>query len=268
MATLIAFDTATERMTVALQHGERVFAHEGEGGAKASATLLPAIFALLAEAGIALADLDAIAFGRGPGAFTGLRTACSVAQGLAFGAGKQVLPIDSLLAVAEDARAGGIDRRRVWTVIDARMAQIYAAEYEHVDGRWSTRVAPFLTDCEALAERWRDDPPEAIAGNALIVFAGQLATADAVLAPMATPSALAMLRLAGRAWSDGTAVDPTLALPLYVRDNVAQTTAEREAARQKKDPNGVRPSLPEGGERSGEGAILSSEARGARSVLP
>src|SRR6478735_2551562 len=157
MATLIAFDTATERMTIALRRGERVVAHEGEGGARASATLLPAILRLLGEAGITVADLDAIAFGRGPGAFTGLRTACSVAQGLAFGAGKLVLPIDSLLAVAEDARAAGLAPRRVWALIDARMDQIYAAEYEHVEGRWSTRVAPFLTDCEALAERWRTD---------------------------------------------------------------------------------------------------------------
>jgi len=261
MTTLIAFDTATERMTVALGRGERVFAHEGEGGAKASATLLPAIFALLAEADVTLADLDAIAFGRGPGAFTGLRTACSVAQGLAFGVGKGVLPIDSLLAVAEDARAAGLDPRRVWALIDARMDQIYAAEYEHVDGRWSTRVAPFLTDCEALAVRWQDDPPAAIAGNALVVFAGRLASADAALAPQATPSALALLRLAEQAWADGATVDPALALPLYVRDNVAQTTEQRDLARQKRGPDGARPSLSEGGARSGAGAILSSGAR-------
>jgi tRNA threonylcarbamoyladenosine biosynthesis protein TsaB len=241
MATLIAFDTATERMTVALQRGDRVFAHDGEGGARASATLLPAIFHLLEDAAIALADLDAIAFGRGPGAFTGLRTACSVAQGLAFGAGKRVLPIDSLLAVAEDARAAGLAAPRVWALIDARMDQIYAAEYERIDDRWSTRVAPFLTDCEALAIRWRDDPPQAIAGNALVAFAGRLATADAACAPAATPSALALLRLADRAWADGAAVDPASALPLYVRDHVAQTTAERESARLEKSPDGARP---------------------------
>ena len=155
-STLIAFDTATERMTIALRRGERVVAHEGEGGARASATLLPAILGLLGEAGIAVADLDAIAFGRGPGAFTGLRTACSVAQGLAFGAGKRVLPIDSLLAVAEDAR-GDATTLRVWALIDARMDQIYAAEYEYDGERWTVRVAPFLTDCEALASRWRDE---------------------------------------------------------------------------------------------------------------
>jgi len=262
MATLISFDTATERMTVALRHRERLYSHDGEGGAKASATLLGAIFGLLDGTGIALADVDAIAFGRGPGAFTGLRTACSVAQGLAFGARKPVLPIDSLLAVAEDARAAGLAPRRVWALIDARMDQIYAAEYEYVDSRWSTRVAPCLTDCEALAERWRTDPPEAIAGNAITVFAGRLATAGAALAAQATPSAIALLRLAEQAWTDGAAVDPALALPLYVRDHVAQTTAEREAARAQRDPSGVRPSLSEGGERSGEGAILKPPLQG------
>jgi tRNA threonylcarbamoyladenosine biosynthesis protein TsaB len=266
MATLIAFDTATERMTAALRRGERVVAHDGEGGAKASATLLPAIFDLLDEAGIVLADLDAIAFGRGPGAFTGLRTACSVAQGLAFGAGKPVLPIDSLLAVAEDARAGGLAPARVWSLIDARMEQIYAAEYEHVDGRWSTRTAPFLTDCEALAERWRSEPPHAIAGNALTAFAGRLATGEAALAPDATPSAVALLHLAEQAWADGAALDPALALPLYVRDNVAQTTAERELTRQKENPSGVRLSLSKGGGRSAEGAVLSGLPSGLRAV--
>ena len=233
MATLIAFDTATERMTIALRHGDRVFLHEGEGASRASATLLPAILGLLGEAGIGLADLDAIAFGRGPGAFTGLRTACSVAQGLAFGAGKRVLPIDSLLAVAEEAR-GDASALRVWALIDARMEQIYAAEYEHANGRWTTRVAPFLTDCAELEARWRAAAPTALAGNALAVFGARLPTGDATLFPAATPTASALLRLAEQAWADGAAVDPALALPLYVRDKVADTEAERGALRARK----------------------------------
>src|SRR5258705_2477848 len=230
MATLIAFDTATERMTIALVRGERIFAHDGAGGARASATLLPTILTLLTEAGIAVADLDAIAFGRGPGAFTGLRTACSVAQGLAFGAGKRVLPIDSLLAVAEDAH-GDATPRRAWALIDARMDQIYAAEYEHDGARWTTRLAPFLTNCDALAARWQDDPPAAIAGNAIGIFGARLATGDAALFADAAPTARALLRLAEQGWTDGNAVDPALALPLYVRDKVADTEAERAALR-------------------------------------
>jgi tRNA threonylcarbamoyladenosine biosynthesis protein TsaB len=230
MAALIAFDTSTERMTVALQSGDRVLAREGSGGAQASTVLLPTIFGILDEAGLALADLDAIAFGRGPGAFTGLRTACSVAQGLALGAGKPVLPIDTLLAVAEDARPVA-PSSRTWALLDARMDQIYAAEYEHAEGRWTTCVAPFLTDCEALAARWRAAPPTLVAGNAIAAFGARLHTGAATLVPDAAPTARALLRLAAQAWSAGSAVDPALALPLYVRDKVAETEAERAARR-------------------------------------
>ena len=230
MTTLLAFDTATERLTIALRHGDRTWSHAGDGGARASATLIPAILALLHGAGLALDDLDAIAFGRGPGAFTGLRTACSVAQGLAFGADKPVLPIDSLLAVAEDARAGaGASDLRVWVAIDARMDQIYAAEYAHTSGGWTTHTPPMLTDCEALSARWHTAPAQAIAGNALAVFAARLPTAGALLFPEARPEATAMLALAEAAWRAGEAVDAALALPLYVRDKVAETTAERAA---------------------------------------
>src|SRR5690348_11811729 len=113
---LLAFDTSTEVMSIAVAHGAQLWQHTGAGGAQASSTLIPAIQALMAQAGLQFEQLDAIAFGRGPGSFTGLRTACSVAQGLAFGASARllpganvpsqvrVLPIDTLLAVAEEAR--------------------------------------------------------------------------------------------------------------------------------------------------------------------
>ena len=100
MSVLLAFDTATEQMNIALSVHGVVTVHEAAGGALASATLIPAILALLAAAGLTLREVDAIGFGRGPGAFTGLRTACSVAQGLAFGADRPVLAIDTLLAYA------------------------------------------------------------------------------------------------------------------------------------------------------------------------
>jgi len=243
MPALIAFDTSTERMSVALRCGERVVAREGEGGARASATLLPTVLDVLAEAGIALADLDAIAFGRGPGAFTGLRTSCAVAQGLALGSGKPVLPIDTLLAVAEDARGAAADVR-IWALLDARMEQIYAAEYAHADGRWTTLVAPFLADCDALAARWHDAPPAVVAGNAIAAFGARLRTGDAATVPDAAPRASALLRVAEQAWAEGAALDPSLALPLYVRDKVAETERER-AARSlavSAAPNGAAPS--------------------------
>jgi tRNA threonylcarbamoyladenosine biosynthesis protein TsaB len=230
MTALLAFDTASESMIVALASGGRLRSHTGAGGAKASATLIATILRLLGEAGLGLRDLDAIAFGRGPGAFTGLRTACSVAQGLAFGAGKPVLPIDSLLVVAEEARSGASEFR-VWTTIDARMEQIYAAEYAFANGRWNMLHAPMLTDCDALSRRWRSAPAETVAGDAIVAFGTRLETGDAILRPEARASAGALVKLAERAWRDGTGVDPAQALPLYVRDKVAETTLEREAKR-------------------------------------
>ena len=155
---LLAFDTATERISIAVAAHGRTWTHEGEGGARSSATFLPAVMALLDEAGVSVAALDAIAFGRGPGAFTGLRVACAVAQGLAFGAAKPVLPVDTLLALAEDARAGAADFA-VWALLDARMDEIYAAEYVHGAGGWTVRTAPMLTSPEALETIWREHEP-------------------------------------------------------------------------------------------------------------
>lgn len=233
MNALLAFDTATERMSVALAVGAEVSLHEGEGGALASATLLPVILELLARADLKVRDLDAIAFGRGPGAFTGLRTACSVAQGLALGAARPVLPIDTLLAVAEDARtaAGAGAPLRVWVAMDARMGEIYAAQYAFANARWQVLDAPMLTTPEALNQRWSEQAPQAVAGSALAAFGERLRTQGAACSPAALPRAAGMIPLARALWGAGGAVDAALALPLYLRDKVAQTSAERDAVR-------------------------------------
>jgi len=228
--TLLAFDTATELLSVALAAGGRVRSHEAAGGALASATLVPAILRMLDESGVALRDVDAIVFGRGPGAFTGLRTACSVAQGLAFGAAKLVLPVDTLLALTEDARRSAAPQR-VWALLDARMNEIYAAQYAFDGTRWEVLDAPMLTTPEVLNERWRGEPPDVVAGNALGVFGERLVIGAAESAPDALPRASALLALAPALIERGALVDAALALPLYVREKVAQTTAERDAAR-------------------------------------
>jgi len=230
MTTLLAFDTSTERMHIGLAVGARVWLHDGDGAAQASAQLIPQLLHLLSQAGIALRDVDAIAFGRGPGAFTGLRTACSVAQGLAFGAGKPVLALDSLLAVAQSARtaAGASD---VWAAMDARMDEVYAAHYRHDGMRWEAAVPPALYRLEALRELWTAAPPRCIAGSALAAFGDRLAVGPAVLVAESWPDAPALLALARDAWEDDEGVDAALALPLYLRDKVALTTAEREAAK-------------------------------------
>ena len=228
MSTLLAFDTATERMSLALAVDGRVWTHESAGGAAASATLMPAIISLLARADTSMRQLDAIAFGRGPGAFTGLRTACAVAQGLALGLGRPVLSLDTLMAVAEDAR-GGDSHWQGWVVIDARMNEIYAAHYRHAQGAWQVLEPPRLCTAQTLNARWLDDAPLAVAGNALAAFDGQLQSGAARCQPDAAPRAAALLPLAASLWQRGAAIDPALALPLYVRDNVAQTTTERAA---------------------------------------
>lgn len=234
---LLALDTATETMAVGLADGEASLAVNAEGGALASDRLLPTVMEQLAQRGLAPADLDAIAFGQGPGAFTGLRTAVSVAQGLAFGIGCPVLPIDSLLIVAEDARAqagplgpdGVFD---VWVAMDARMDEAYAAAYRHDGQRWHTRVAPALYDLPTLAARWAaDGAPLHLAGSAIEAFAGRLVWGPAQLWPRVDDRAAALLRLARAAWVQGLSVPAAEALPVYLRDKVALTTAEREAAK-------------------------------------
>ena len=239
MNALLAFDTATEQMSIALAVADRVWTHEAAGGALASAALVPTIFALLGQGGVGLRDLDAIAFGSGPGAFTGLRTACSVAQGLAFGANKPVLPIDSLMAVAEDARAGQ-PAWQGWVTMDARMDEIYAGQYRFDAGCWRVLGAPRLTTPQALNDAWQAAPPDTVAGNALAAFGGRLQTGAARRLPGAMPRAAAMLPLARQRWEEGGGVPAELALPTYLRDKVAQTTAEREAARQGAAAAGVR----------------------------
>ncbi len=230
MSTLLAFDTSTERMSVALCKGASIWRHEAGGGAKASAMLIPAILALLDEADLRFEDLDAIAFGQGPGAFTGLRTACSVAQGLAYGARKPVLPVGTLMTIAEDARAGA-DAIRVWVLMDARMNEIYAAEFKFTDGAWRELDAPALRSVDALNAIFDRRPPEVVAGNAIDVFGDALALGHAQRLPAAWPNAWSMLPLADALWQRGGAVEAVHALPLYVRDKVAETIEERAASR-------------------------------------
>ncbi len=230
MSAILAFDTSSETMHVGLRIDGRDWLHESAGGAKASAELLPAIFSLLERAGAQLRDLDAIGFGCGPGAFTGLRTACAAAQGLALGAGKPVLAVDTLMAIAEDARQG-IDRMQVWCTVDARMDQIYAAHYLIEGGRRTVLDAPMLVSADELNRAWQEAPPRHVAGNALVVFAGCIETGSAHCHARAAPRAAALLTLAEQHWGQGDALDAGAAAPAYVRDKVAQTIAERAAAR-------------------------------------
>jgi tRNA threonylcarbamoyladenosine biosynthesis protein TsaB len=235
---LLAFDTSTEWMAVALHSDSGAWLADEPGGARASATLLPRITALLSDAKLPGSEVGLVAFGSGPGAFTGLRTSAAVAQGLALGWGVPVLAIDSLLIVAEDARrqigmataavgdAG--EPLDIAVLMDARMDQVYAASYRWSQRRWSTLDAPELFDLATLARGWPGRRLSCIAGSALAAFGERLVLPAALRVPSERQRAAALLHLAQAGRADGQGVDAALGLPLYVRDKVALTTIERE----------------------------------------
>lgn len=229
---LAVLDTATETLHLGVCIGEHEWVREVPGGAASSAALLPALFGLLEEAGLDLRQLDAIGFGRGPGAFTGVRTACAVAQGLALGAQRPLLALDTLMAVAEDARRLGAGPQ-LWVAVDARMNEVYAARFHHTSAGWTALEPASLWAPDALAAQVRAEPAGTeVAGNSLVAHAAAWAVGTELAGPrwpQAAPRASALLALARAAWARGDTLDAAQALPLYVRDKVAQTTAERRA---------------------------------------
>ncbi len=234
---LLAFDTSTDRVSIAVQREAAVWQHEAAGGALASSTLIPAIEALMAQAQLRYGQLDAIVFGRGPGSFTGLRTACAVAQGLAYGAGVPLLPVDTLLAVAEQARlqhAPQAPTLQLLALLDARMGELYAAPYAWAEGRW-LRTGDYRL---ARPDQLQVPSGHALAGNALALYDAQLPPAPRW---PAQPTAGALLRLAPALWAAGAAVPAEQALPLYIRDKVALTTEERAAAHPHRHPAPPKP---------------------------
>lgn len=228
---LLALDTSTERMSVAVQRagadGLEVWHCGGVGGAQTSLTLIATIQAVMAQAQLEFDHLSAIVFGQGPGSFTGLRSACSVAQGLAFAANIPVLPVATLLAVAEEARWQYAAKRDSWRVIallDARMDQLYAGRFEYHDQCWRQLESDELICPEDL----RCEAGWDLAGNVFTAYGERLPIAP-VQRIEALPSACGLLRLAPDLLARGAGVSAELALPLYVRDKVAQTTQERAA---------------------------------------
>ncbi len=245
---LLAIETSTDALSVALGTGEPgapLWQRSGPGGAQASGTLLPMVRSLLTEAGWSLDTLAAVVFGRGPGSFTGLRTACSVAQGLAYGAqglgragGLPVLPVDTLLALAEEARRAQVDAGQpvpgvIVALLDARMGEVYVTPYAcgAAGPAGLTPLAPPRLCTPADLPAYLQDlaPGERLlAGN---VFDMDVLAALVGERRTALPTAAALLRLAPGLLAAGHAVAAQDALPLYVRDKVAQTTAERESIR-------------------------------------
>ncbi|MDR3323021.1 MAG: tRNA (adenosine(37)-N6)-threonylcarbamoyltransferase complex dimerization subunit type 1 TsaB [Zoogloeaceae bacterium] len=225
---ILALETSTESGSCAFWQEGGVLVADCPPGRSHSETLIPLVQQLLAEAGCGFAALDAIAFGMGPGAFTGLRVACGVAQGMAAALDLPMLPVGSLEAMAW--ATGG---ERVLSLLDARMGEVYCGAFERDDAR---PVA--LTELAAQT-------PEAIvlpqgegwlaAGNALRAYPQLAARFEGLpgwrCLPAILPHAKEVAELGALAFLRGEALDPALAAPRYVRDKVARTTAERLADR-------------------------------------
>ncbi len=236
MPIILAIETSSELASCALLNGAdgadtpgltRVLTREASGVRTHSQSILPMVQELLRDAGLLLADCDAIAFGAGPGSFTGVRTACGVAQGLAFGARKPVLPLVTLEAMAEACRAR-TGATEVLAVLDARMGEVYWAQYRWT-GAWQVVREPALCAPGDVA-------PEMVAGLAACgngFAAYPEAFADAPFAAGAhgdiLPHAREFAVLGVAALAAGRAVPADEAQPLYLRNKVAYTSAERQA---------------------------------------
>lgn len=223
---LLALETSSEFCSVALATEEDCLSREMEAGQRHSSVLLPMIDELLAEAGIARRQLSGIAFGAGPGSFTGVRIACSVAQGMGLGLGLPLYPVATLEAMAEMS-----GHNRVIAALDARLDEIYAAVYQRAQEGWECMLAPCLTSLEALPEPagggWAGlGSAFAMKDMALAKrLAAHLAWSTAAVHPEAEGVARLARIMAGR----GAGVDAAAAHPLYLRDKVALTVAERGA---------------------------------------
>lgn len=215
---LLALDTATEACTVALWLDGEVL-ERFEPGGQHSERILTMVDALLAEAGLVLTQFDAVAFGRGPGSFTGLRIGAGVTQGLAFGADLSVVPVSSLAALAQ-----GQDANRVLAAFDARMQQVYWSAYvRNAQGRMELHGQEAVLSPQAVpvpeGEGWLGAGPGWDAyGTALEQRLGSCLTG---WRRQCLPRARHVAELGAAALLAGQVVAPEEALPVYIRDDVA-----------------------------------------------
>jgi tRNA threonylcarbamoyladenosine biosynthesis protein TsaB len=224
---ILALDTSTEWLSVALFDGRQSVALRERAGSASSERILPAIGEILAQGGTPLASLDGIAFGAGPGSFTGIRIACGVTQGLAFGANLPVFPVPTLEAIAQTAwRAHGATS--VFACLDARMREVYVAAYRRNDNGWTQVREPIVCKPDDVelppAGRWHGAGDGYAAWPRLASRLG-LPDCDASI----IPDAVAIAECAWPQVHAGAGVAAQDALPLYVRHRVALTSAERAA---------------------------------------
>jgi len=211
-----ALETSTEWCSVAVWRDGEIAGLERRAGNRHSEFALPMLQTLLKGE-----SLDAVAFGAGPGAFTGLRIACGLAQGLAFAEGLPVIGISTLEALAHEAGAA-----RVVACIDARMREVYYAALEKRAGRWHEVIA-----AQCIAPQSAPRPPGdgwVGCGSGFDVYGDVLRTRVAAVTSEVHPTAIAIAQLAAPRFAAGEGVDAALATPIYLRDKVAFTKEELE----------------------------------------
>jgi tRNA threonylcarbamoyladenosine biosynthesis protein TsaB len=214
-----AIETSTEWCSIALWHDGEIAALEQRAGNRHSELALPMLERLFRSWGITAADLDAIAFGAGPGAFTGLRIACGLAQGLALARGVPLIGVSTLEALAQESGAA-----RVVACIDARMREVYYAALEKRAGRWHEVIA-----AQCVAPQSAPPPPGdgwVGSGCGFEVYYELLKGKVSVVRAQIHPTAVAVAQLAAPRLAAGEGVDAALAAPIYVREKVAFTQAE------------------------------------------
>ncbi len=228
---ILALDTASGLCSAALLIDGELALREFPTGREHAQRILPMVQSLLAEAGLALSALDAIAFGRGPGSFTGLRIAASVTQGLAFGADLPVLPVSDLRALAQQALAlASVEQpaSRVLACMDARMQEVYWALFDAPQDGLIGEAIEQVSSPELLiqsAQGLAGDAGHWVgAGKGLEAYADRLAVLglqSARLQPLAEPHAREIAWLGAAAYTAGQALPPEAAIPVYLRDQVA-----------------------------------------------
>lgn len=230
MSVIIAIDTSSDIASVAIMRGETIRSATSEGFTNHSLNVLPMLQKLLAKEGMTVADCSAIAFGCGPGSFTGLRTACGITQGMSFATSLPVIPVVTLEAMAETCRqqTGATD---VLALLDARMHEVYWAQYRYENGQWKTLIEPCLTSASDVIPKGTP----VFCGNGLSAYADELVTivGNAPQYPDIYPHAEAIARLGKIRFEKGETVKVQDVTLLYLRNKVALKTAERLALKDK-----------------------------------
>jgi tRNA threonylcarbamoyladenosine biosynthesis protein TsaB len=225
---LLAIDTSTDFCSVAASRGEALYSRHERAGRRQAEMILGMVNEVLAEARIEFAQIQGIAYGAGPGSFTGLRVAAGVTQGLALARGIGVIGVGSLLALSEEAgkdAAGG----QMIACLDAHMGEVYHAAYRRAGAGWEEVSAPGLYRPEAVPIASGTDWTGCGDGFAAYRerLAARLGECVSAIRPEAAPTARAVLKLAIPRFSAGEAEDAATAVPVYLRDKVALKTSER-----------------------------------------